>query len=152
MADTGRKTKLTPELIGECYELLKEGHYAKTVYQYLGISEATWYRWLSEGELEEEGLRKEFRETVKKAEMEAEIRNLKFIQEAAITDWKAAMTYLERKFPDRWGRRERVDANVTHTGKDGGPIQHEQTINLDKLSNEELMALERIVQKSSETD
>ena len=148
----GRQSKLTPKLIEEAYELLKEGHYARTVSQYLGIPEGTWYRWLSEGEQEEEGLRREFREAVKRAETEAEIRNVKFIQDAAITDWKAAMTYLERKFPDRWGRRERVDANVTHTGKDGGPIQHEQTINLDKLSNEELMALERIVQKSSETD
>ena len=148
----GRQTKLTPELIEEAYELMKEGHYARTVLQYLGIGEATWYRWLSEGEQEEEGLKREFREAIKKAETEAEIRNVKFLQEAAITDWKAAMTYLERKFPERWGRRERVDANLTHTGKDGGPIQHEQTINLDKLSNEELMALERIVQKSSETD
>lgn len=148
----GRQTKLTPELIEEAYELLKEGHYARTVLQYMGIGESTWYRWLSDGEQEEDGIYREFWEAVKKAETEAEIRNVKLIQEAAKTDWKAGMTYLERKFPERWGRRERVDANLTHTGKDGGPIQHEQTINLDKLSNEELMALERIVQKSSETD
>ncbi|MDP3937833.1 MAG: hypothetical protein Q8R92_06825 [Deltaproteobacteria bacterium] len=33
-------------------------------------------------------------------------------------EWTANAWHLERKHPERWGRKERVE----HTGKDGGPI------------------------------
>lgn len=146
----GRKLKLTAELIRECEQLIRAGNYAKVVAQYLGISETTWYRWMQEGEQAKSGLKREFWESVKKAETVAEIRNVNVIQKAAEEDWKAAMTYLERKFPERWGRKERLDANLTHQGKDGGPIKTESTINLENLSDAELTALERIIEKSSE--
>lgn len=117
-----RKTKLTKDLIKEAERLLRAGNYTVTVCQFLGISERTWYNWLNEGEKDLEAgknnLKVQFFQSVKKAESTSEIRNVQVVQNAAQEgDWKAAMTYLERKFPDRWGRREKVSADVSHSGE-----------------------------------
>lgn len=150
----GRKSKLTQELIKEATSLLRAGNYAKTVCDYLGIHESTWYKWLQEGEAAKSGLKRELFESVKRAESTAEIRNVNIIQKAAEEDWRAAMTYLERKFPYRWGRKERMEAEIQHSGKDGGPIQSEVNIDFDlsKLTDQELQDFERIVEKLSESE
>lgn len=148
----GRKTKLTQDLIQEAEKLLRAGNYASTVCSYLGIHESTWYRWMEEGKEAKSGIKKEFCEAIKRAETTAEIRNVNLIQKAAEEDWRAAMTYLERKFPDRWGRKERVEAKIQHSGKDGGAIQMEQTINLENLTDQELQVLEGILSKNSEPE
>ena len=45
-------------------------------------------------------------------------------------DWRASAWRLERKFPDRWGRRERTELS----GPGGGPIQMEHDYDIkDKL-------------------
>jgi transposase len=61
----------------------------------------------------------EFFNAIKEAEAVAENSYLEKIQKAAEGDpekdikpvWQAAAWYLERKHPDRWGRRERVVVN-----------------------------------------
>ena len=35
-------------------------------------------------------------------------------------DWRAALEYLERSFPDRWRKPSRVEVS----GRDGGPVEH----------------------------
>ena len=142
----GRKSKLTKELIDEAVNLIKLGNYACVVANYLGVSESTWYRWLQEGEQAKSGLKREFWESIKKAEAVPEIRNVKIIQQAAEENWQAAMTYLQRRFPERWGRRDfRVNGEIQHTGKDGGSIELENKINLDKLTDQELIILEKLL-------
>ena len=56
----------------------------------------------------------DFRDAVEKARAEAEAQKLKAIHIAA-TDgtWQAAAWWLERSFPDRWGRRERIEVDTT---------------------------------------
>jgi len=41
------------------------------------------------------------------------------VQKAMVDDWKAAMTWMERKFPDLWSRGERREI----TGAGGGPVE-----------------------------
>ena len=142
----GRKSKLTKELIEEAVKLIKVGNYAVVVANYLGIGETTWYRWLQEGEQAKSGLKREFWESIKKAEAVPEIRNVNIIQKAAEDNWQAAMTYLQRRFPERWGRRDfQVNGEIQHTGKDGEPIEIDNKINLDKLTEQELILLEKIL-------
>lgn len=50
----------------------------------------------------------QFWQTIKKAEAEAEARNTALIQTQASKSWQAAAWWLERKFPDRWGRKDKV--------------------------------------------
>lgn len=125
----GRKTKLNEELIKEAESLLRAGNYTMTVCDYLGIHKSTFYKWLAEGEHAKSGLKKELFDAIKKAEATAEIRNVNIVQKAAEDDWKAAMTYLERKFPDKWGRREKLDADLKHSGE--VIDRHEQHTTID---------------------
>ena len=61
----------------------------------------------------------EFFEAIKKAEAQAEARNVAVIQTAARDSWQAAAWWLERKYPQEWGKKERHE----HVGKDGEPIE-----------------------------
>ena len=112
-----RKRKLTKELIKEAYKLVAAGNYDKDVYPILGIDKSTWYRWLSEGETAKSGLKKEFYDTVKKAEKEAIARNVALIQKAAQEgNWQAAAWWLERKYFEDWGRKDKVDLSADKDG------------------------------------
>lgn len=111
----GRKSKLTKDLIREASTLIKAGNYTETVCQYLGIHKSTWYRWMAEGEQSKGGLKAEFYQEVKGAESFAEISFVNIVRKAAQEgNWQAAMTILERKFPDRWGRQDKQ--KVEHSG------------------------------------
>lgn len=112
-----RKRKLTKELIKEAYKLVAAGNYDKDVYPILGIDKSTWYRWLSEGETAKSGLKKEFYDTVKKAEKDAIARNVALIQRAAQEgNWQAAAWWLERKYYEDWGRKDKVDLSADKDG------------------------------------
>ncbi|PTM58370.1 hypothetical protein [Desmospora activa] len=105
----GRKSKLTPELIDKATKLIAAGNYVGTVCNYLGIGETTWYRWMSEGEKATRGRYREFRDAIKRAESAAEMRAVNGIVQAGSKNWQALAWYLERKHPDRWGRREQMN-------------------------------------------
>jgi hypothetical protein len=89
---------------------MREGHYAKTAAETSGISEQTLYNWLKKGEHPDQyPEHAAFLEAYRKAEATAEERAIKAIQAAFPDDWRAAMTYLERRHPARWSRRASVD-------------------------------------------
>ena len=119
----GRGTKLTPEVINRLGEALKAGNYIEVAVEYAGIAPATYYRWLKEAEAEDASeLHKELRETTKRARAEAEYRNVALIQQAAQNGtWQASAWWLERSAPSRWGRQQRVQAEIT--GAYGGPVE-----------------------------
>lgn len=114
----GRKSKLTDEVANAICESIRRGNYAQVAARAAGISPPTYYSWLSRGEQAKSGKYVEFLDAIKEAEAEAEHRAVKVVADAMPSDWKAAMTYLERRYPDRWGRRERHE----HTGEGGGPV------------------------------
>lgn len=134
----GRKTKLTKKLINDAEKLIKLGNYNTTVCQYLGIHQSTWYKWLQEGEQAKSGLKREFFDRIKSAESHAEIRNVQLIQQSANDTWQAAAWYLERKFPDRWGKKDKVDANLNHSGNVA------KKVDLSELSIEELREIAQL--------
>jgi len=74
----------------------------------------------------------------------AEADNVLVIRNASRDTWQAAAWWLERTFPDRWGRRDRMA--VEHSGRDGGPI--EVGMDLSKLTDKELEFLGKIVEKA----
>lgn len=106
----GRKLKLTKEFIEQAVKLLEAGNYQKHVAQALGVAEETWYRWLREGEQGQHPLKREFYESVKRAEARAIARNVALVQRAAQEgNWQAAAWWLERKFPSEWGKKDRYN-------------------------------------------
>lgn len=114
---TGRRPKLTREVQEKICRVIRAGNYAYIAAEYAGISQTTFYRWLEQGEEQERGPYREFREAVKAAEREAEIRAVATVQQHMGKSWQAAMTFLERKFPQRWGRRLDVTSDALEIGK-----------------------------------
>jgi len=130
----GRPTDLTPELQEKIVQAIKAGNYIETASAYAGINKTTLYDWLKRGSKETDGIYVEFSNAVEKALADAEVRDVAIIAKAADTYWQASAWRLERKFPKRWGRKDRLE----HTGKDGEPIQTTQVSQKDikKMADE----------------
>lgn len=109
-------TKFGPETCKEIIEGIKQGYPQKTAAALAGVSESTFYDWLKRGE---DAKRKtkysEFLESVKKAREHSKAHHLGVIRKAGEGDdknrpqWQASAWYLERMFPDEFGRTQRVD-------------------------------------------
>lgn len=153
-----RPSKLTPELAHKIVRMIQDGTYAAQAATANGITEQTYYNWMSRGEraltarqelpprpeylkrskarkaereeyrkqlaaIRKERLYTEFFEAIKRAEAISEHRAIRLIREAAepqtkvdkdgntttTYNWQAAAWYLERKFPKRWGRKDKLD-------------------------------------------
>lgn len=117
-AQVSRKSKISKEMITKITNLIKAGNFAKIACQVARISEDTYYRWIKLGKahlendgLDEEGnpsLYSEFSESIKEAEAQAEARVVMKIQQAMDETWQAGAWYLERKYPERWAKREQL--------------------------------------------
>lgn len=105
----GRPTKLTPEIQERICAAIQQGNYAFVAARCAGISESTFYSWLDRGAREKRGAFAEFLESIKKAESIAEAGAIEVVRNASQQSWQAAAWWLERKYPERWARKERVD-------------------------------------------
>lgn len=120
MGKMGRNTKFTPELADKIIEALRLGVPQSTAITYGGISDTTYYRWLQEGAEDDATPQlRDFRDAVKAARAEAEVRSVAVIQNASRKTWQAAAWFLERSFPQHWARTDRHEL----TGRDGGAIE-----------------------------
>jgi transposase len=112
----GRPTKLSPETREKLVEVIEAGNYYSVACQASGISYHTFLRWMERGEDGEVNFC-DFCNAIKKAEATAETRLVAEIQKD--DSWQSKAWMLERKHPDRWGRKERVE----HTGTQGQPME-----------------------------
>lgn len=112
MTKRGRKTKLTPEIERKLTSAIAAGNYHEVACSLAGISPATFYNWMKKGEQAKSGQFLEFLEAIKKAEAIAEAKRIQMITEASETNWQAAAWYLERRYPDRWGKQSKHDVNM----------------------------------------
>lgn len=84
-----------------------------------GVTSRTLERWIERASNPKaRGIYRKFAEEVQKAEAEAEVLMAGTIAAKSRTEWTAAAWLLERKYPERWGRRERFEM----TGAGGGPV------------------------------
>jgi hypothetical protein len=137
----GRKTKLTDEVQKRFVDAIRAGNYYETACHYAGIDYSTFRRWMQKGEEQKSGAFREFCEAVKKAEAESEMRMVTLWQKQAVDNWQAARDFLERRFPDRWGRRDRLAAELS--GPAGGPVEvdvHQTLMNrIDSIAQKRAM-------------
>jgi len=95
------------------------GNESSVVAACAGIHRDTFYAWLERGQKAKTGPYSDFSDAIQKAQADAETRNVALIAKAAKDGtWTAAAWWLERKYPERWGRKERHEV----TGKDGGDL------------------------------
>lgn len=107
---------------------IKEGNYIETASAYAGIDKSTLYDWLKRGEREKQRIKSDnsakikkdeakfvqFSNAVQKALAESEMRDVSVIGKAAENQWQAAAWRLERKFPEKWGRK--FEQKIEHSG------------------------------------
>jgi hypothetical protein len=135
----GRPTKLTLELQEAICKHIEKGNYPAKAAIHEGINESTFYAWMKRGQEETEGKFMEFSKSIKKAENIAEAFHLENIRKAATGEdngnpvWQASAWYLERRYPDSWGRRDRVDLN--HSGEFKQKVEVDIFAQIEKLEN-----------------
>jgi hypothetical protein len=117
----GRPSKLTEELKANLTKVIAAGNYYQAACDYVGISYSIFREWIVKGEQAKSGKYFDFSEAVKKAEAQAEIRMVQEWQKQMPENWQAIATFMERRYPDRWGRQDK--SKVELTGKDGGAIK-----------------------------
>jgi len=116
----GRPPKFSEAIADEICRLVEVGNYLETAALCCGVGHTTVRRWLRDGKRQKTGQKHEFWTAYKKAEGRAQGQALARIRRAGGEHWQAEAWFLERKWPDKWGRRERREV----TGKGGGPIEY----------------------------
>ncbi len=104
----GRPTKFTPAVQQRILDAIALGLTYEQAATSAGITRETFRQWRD--------AKLAFSAELEKAEVAGMAARLSRIQMAAVRDgaWQADAWWLERRFPDQWGRRERVDVN--HSG------------------------------------
>lgn len=133
--ERGRPTVLTPEVADTILTLVRAGNYLEVAAAAAGVARDSLFEWLKRGARERRSVQAgkrekprkseqpfvDFSDSLQKARGTSEAADLEVIRRAAVKNWQAAAWRLERKHPQRWGRRERHEI----TGKDGGPVKSE---------------------------
>ena len=134
----GRKTIFTPEIQNRIVQSLLACNYVETACAFAGIGVTAFYDWLNRGARGQKPF-DEFSKAVRDAQAQAEMKLIisiekkangrapkfdmkgKVIEQAIESDWRAGAWILERKFPERWGKRDQVKLYEAKTGEDFRP-------------------------------
>ena len=101
----GRPSKRTPEREARILQVLEAGNTRRAACEYVGIDQDTMSRWCARYA--------DFADRVRKAEAQAEIQAVAIIRQGIRNgDTADAKWWLERRRPDDYGRREKVEITV----------------------------------------
>jgi hypothetical protein len=97
---------LTPEVAERLVALIRAGNFEKVAARAAGVAPRTLKLWLQRGrsDREADAPYRELLERVERARAEGEAVHVARIAQAAQEDWRASAWYLERSYPERWGR------------------------------------------------
>ncbi len=146
-------TKLTPEVVVIIVTAIRAGVTLETAAKYGGITRSTLHQWLQDGRYAlnagvtpEEDAHARFVAEVDEALSEFKINAAGGILQAGRDQWQALAWLLERRFPDEYGRRQRVE----HANAEGAPFMVAATPLFDpsKLSEEDLESLIVLMEKA----
>jgi hypothetical protein len=125
-----RPTKLEPKTLKRLVDAIKLGATYPIACKYANISYETFCAWRRKADEEESGLFVEFAEAIALAEGTAGVTALRKIQQASREGtWQASAWFLERRYPDQYGRTVQTQE---HTGKDGAELRF--TLVLDRVN------------------
>lgn len=128
---------LTKEIIKQVEQYIKSGMSQEDCISYLGVCKTSFYAYKKKGEalidkIENDEINKKkltlkeklyinFANTLKKAQIDNKMRCVTIIQKSAETSWQAAAWFLERRYFDEYGKKEKheiegkVDTKLEHT-------------------------------------
>lgn len=160
----GRIPRLKPEVHAAIVEALKKGTSRHAAAVANGIPERTFYRWMAQGRAATSGIYWQFQQDVEKADADFEtdtadtikrvslgqyvvkrrittvkgkdgVRHTTIEEEMGRPEWTAAAWLLERKFNERWGRRDRLEIEAT-LREEANRIAAERGLDPDKVLDE----------------
>ena len=99
-----RPSKFSPQVRKAILDAVEAGNFRDSAARAAGVGPRTLDRWLQLGLQYPDGEYGAFRAALLAAEGKAEAALVRTIFDMARSDWKAAAWWLERKFPQRWGR------------------------------------------------
>ena len=108
-------TKLTEKIASQICIYRQHGLSKKSCASMVGIDESTLYRWLKKGENSKKGKYRAFFMLFCKADAEFEAIHLdKIFQDKS---WQSSAWLLERTKSERYGRKDKVSAELDHKGE-----------------------------------
>ena len=143
-----RQSNLNKKTQEEIVKILKSGNYIETAAAMVGISKVSLYDWLKRGARERRAREQgqpanaaeskyiAFLSAVEKAQAEAEATMIAVINKASLENWQAAAWKLERKFPARWGRQDRIVEQTEVDDEQRNIEQEDKEILSDEQSKE----------------
>jgi transposase len=108
----GRPSKLADDPKVQVFlEAVQDGNYIETACKLAEISKRTIYNWIERGRAGETAY-EAFLHVLEKAEARAEADAIRNVRQAGKLPqfWAAEMTYLERRHPEKWGRRQESES------------------------------------------
>lgn len=141
---TGPKApfKLNRKVIQSLADVLEKGVYIETAAAFVGIHKDTFYDWLKRGRRDinagRRSIHRELVDAVETALAKFEVAGITRLEDES--QWQATAWRLERRFPDKYGRRSRVD----HANADGQPFK----IDLEGCTPEERAALRSMLERT----
>lgn len=130
--------KYGKEITDQLVELIAGGMKREDSCDMIGINQDTFYAWLKDKR------KPEFSEAIKKAEMACKQRNIARIQNASKKNWQAAAWWLERKYPEEFAIRQKLE----HSGPNGGPIPTKTDVDLSRLTDAQLVRLADVLERN----
>lgn len=106
------RTELTPELTDALCDIISHGHFFTTACKILRVNYITFQRWMRVGKVETEGIYHEFYERIMQADGVSEAFATEEWRKHFRGNHQAAMSFLERRWPDRWSQRKYVNVAV----------------------------------------
>lgn len=109
-----RETDLTDAVAAEICDSVRKGNTLKGAAAYAGFDESTLYKWLRRGRAGEQPF-VQFVQALTRAREEAKLEALAVIRAAqtpgefGVDDWRARAWFLERSFPEEFGKRLEIE-------------------------------------------
>lgn len=142
-AGHGSDAKLTDETTERICVAIRQGATLESAAIYAGVPRSTFHDWLRRGR--QPGARnpyKAFVAQIDEALAHFEVNAVAQIAKAgADGEWQASAWRLERRYPDRYGRRTRIEGDVRVTA---APV-----LDVSKLTLDELETLRRLLAKAA---
>lgn len=101
----GRPPRLTQELGGKIAGYIEAGNFLESASHLCGVSPRICREWIAKGLKTKRQPYYDFAQAIKKAESKAEASAIIRIRNHGTKTWQAEAWYLERRFPDKWGRK-----------------------------------------------
>lgn len=106
---SGRPSKLSEKVKEKFFAAISNGHTYESSCALAGISERAFYQWKAKGTDNNEKRNSEYVQFVQELAEKEALAKIKLLSDIQKSDsWQAKAWILERRWPEEWGRKDKV--------------------------------------------